>query len=267
MDARVIEENARWTASGKRVLSSPASSLFRSESPQPSSYRLHHGLGTPVSGPLTMSCDMDSSGESIDLVRRAQNGDSEALNYLFERYYDRIRRIIRVRLSSRLRRKYDSLDLVQETFYIAIRRFDRFELRHEASLINWLAKIAQNLILSKGRRGDVRYEQALRDLRSRLESGEIVIPDPEDLPSTIIRKNEEKMILEECLAELPEHYREVILIRHFATPPGAKRAVPWEVVAREIGEPTPDAARMLHSRARTALSRLLRQRIPVLGDQ
>ena len=34
--------------------------------------------------------------KTLDLVRRAQDGDGEALNRLFDRYQDRVRRIVRL---------------------------------------------------------------------------------------------------------------------------------------------------------------------------
>ena len=47
--------------------------------------------------------------ETIDLVRRAQRGDDDALNRLIDRYYDRIQRIVRIRLGPRLRRDLEKL--------------------------------------------------------------------------------------------------------------------------------------------------------------
>ena len=54
--------------------------------------------------------------QSLDLVRSAQNGDGGALNLLFERYYERVRRVVRMRLGNKLRQEMDSGDILQETF-------------------------------------------------------------------------------------------------------------------------------------------------------
>src|SRR5262249_1015540 len=90
----------------------------------------------------------DDITHSLDLVLRAQEGDREALNRLIERYYERVRRIGRLRLGSHLREMVDSGDILQETFITAVRLFDDFEMREEASLINWLARLAERQIIA-----------------------------------------------------------------------------------------------------------------------
>ena len=85
---------------------------------------------------------------SLDLVRRAQGGDDQALNKLVERYYDRVRRIVRLRLGNNLRECVDSADILQNTFIAAVQSFQAFEMREEASLINWLSRLAQHQIIA-----------------------------------------------------------------------------------------------------------------------
>ena len=65
---------------------------------------------------------------SVFLVRQAQDGDLEALGRLFERYYDRVRKIVRARLGRNLRAAVDSVDVMQDTFVAAVQAFDRFEM-------------------------------------------------------------------------------------------------------------------------------------------
>lgn len=50
------------------------------------------------------------------LMRRAREGSPEATQELFERFSDRIRQVIRMRISRRLRREYDSQDFLQSTW-------------------------------------------------------------------------------------------------------------------------------------------------------
>lgn len=203
----------------------------------------------------------DSHSESVDLVRRAQGGDQTAVGALYARYADRVQRIVRCRLSPQMRRKYDSVDFVQETFVIAIERFDHFEVRNESSLINWLAKIAENCIRNRRKKRSSWAEAALESVVAMADSAQAFDPPAQaDLPLEAAAKREEQQALEECIRELPDDKREVIIIRNFARPPGTKREVPWDVVAEEIGAPSADAARMLHARARIELAELLSQR-------
>jgi len=200
---------------------------------------------------------------SLELVTRAQQGDEVALGRLFSRYYDRVERIVRIRLwkEPRLRKVYDPADFVHEAFFIAVKKFRKFEVRHEASLINWLAKIAINCLRTKEVLRDNRVE-SLDRLPSVIRSREVVFEShsSDPLPLQAAVKAEEAEILNECLQELKEEYQEVILLRHYAKPPGTRGEVPWEVVAEEIGAPSPNAARMLHSRALLELSESVRRR-------
>ena len=62
-----------------------------------------------------------------------------------------------------------------------------------------------------------------------------------------------KALLEQCVAELSEEYKELIILREYA---GAS----WDEIARETGRPSPDAARMMHGKAMLELSKLLKER-------
>src|SRR6188508_1792771 len=109
--------------------------------------------------------------ESIELVRRAQRGDRDSLDRLFDRYYARVRGVVRVRLGERLREFLESGDIVQETFAQALASFDRFEVRDEARLLDWLARLAENRIRDAAKvratqKRDPARVQALDDSRS-----------------------------------------------------------------------------------------------------
>ena len=200
----------------------------------------------------------DEVTHSLDLVLKAQEGDAQALNRLFERYYERVRRIVRLRLGAKLRESVESGDILQETFIAAVRSFENFEMREEASLINWLSRLAERQIIAAA---DY-YGAKKRDQRRNVSlSGAIVdtgsvrvplsFPDQTTRPLDWLAATEEQKIVEGCLDQLPEEYRELILLRNYA---GAS----WEAVAEETGRPSAAAARMIHARAMIELGRLLR---------
>ena len=85
---------------------------------------------------------------TLDLLRQAKDGDRAALDRLMQRCYDRVRSIVRVRLSAQLRRRVDGSDILQETFAAAVRDFDRFDIGDNGNIINWLATIAQRQIFA-----------------------------------------------------------------------------------------------------------------------
>lgn len=187
--------------------------------------------------------------DSLELVQRAQDGDLSAHNQLFGRYYERVRRIVRLRLGAGLRSHLESGDILQETFVAAVQAFENFEVRNEASLINWLAKIAEHRIRAAAERmgaekRDRRREVALEHVRSSLDRGELVC-DPVDelpLPDEIAAEAELVGLIEDALAALSDDHREVILLRNYT---GAS----YQTIAELMQRPSPDAARMLHRRA------------------
>lgn len=207
----------------------------------------------------TLAKMSDTLTRSLDLVQQAQAGDREALNRLFSRYYERVRRIVRLRLGRGLREAVESGDILQETFIHAVRSFENFEVREEASLIQWLSRIAERQIIAQhdyfvAKKRDRKKNVPLQGRGDASSDGsfEISFPDDQTRPLERIENAEERGIVEACLDELSEEYRELILLRNYA---GAS----WESVAEETGRPSPAAARMMHARAMVELGRLVRQ--------
>lgn len=209
---------------------------------------------------MTGSAEESDATRSVELVRRAQAGDATALERLYERYYDRVRRIVRVRLGRGLRSHVDSGDILQNTFVESIKGLDRFELREDASLIHWLGRIAENQI-----RAAADYHGAQKRDRAR----EVPLDGPGDsndgadgapelaadgtAPIDRLARAEDVELIESCLDDLRPEYREVILHRDYA---GAS----WAEVADWIDAPSSDAARMLYARAISQLSSLVHRR-------
>jgi RNA polymerase sigma-70 factor (subfamily 1) len=213
---------------------------------------------TPTDDPSLRESPGDEYLDSCELVRRAQGGEDEALNELFGRYYERVRRIVRLRLGRDLRGALDSGDILQETFAASVRALDRFEMRDDSSLIHWLSKIAEHQIKAAADYHGAQKRDRKRAVPFAFEpdgsgaaSGP---PEPEDLaPPPIERmvEAEDARALETVLEELRDDYREVILHRDYE---GAS----WETIATWMGSPSPDAARMLYARAVAELSSRVR---------
>lgn len=204
----------------------------------------------------------DPFSQSIDLVRRAQGGDDQALDDLIGRYYDRVRRIVRLRLGRSLRRFLDSEDILQGTFIGAVRAFDRFEMRDESSLLHWLSKIAEHQIKDAAdyhhaKKRDGRREQSLRVVSPDGGDDDFQIePAGQQLPPIDeLIEGERISAIEEAIPDLREDYREIIVMRDY-------EGMSWATVAELMNSPSPDAARMHYARAITELTRLVRTRTP-----
>ena len=195
---------------------------------------------------------------SLILVKRAKDGDEEALNRLFERYYERVRRVVRVRLGRALREVVDSGDVLQDTFLAAVTAFDRFEMRDEASLIHWLAKLAERQIIATHDYHNAQKRDHNKNLPLVGTPGESTMSefDPsagEPSPPDQVATSEESELVDTCVSELPPEYRDLIILRHYV---GAS----WARVAEETGRPSAAAARMMHGPAMIELAKLLRRR-------
>ncbi len=211
-----------------------------------------------------MGMEEDPQGaldRTVELIRRSQSGDRAAFDALFGRYWERVFAIVRQRMGPGLRRMLDVEDIVQSTFEAAMKGFDRFELRHEAAFIQWLAKLAERQVQTalrhaRAQKRDHRREVAMDARRADgwgssfswdIIAAGIGIPDQ-------IAQRELVAIVEQCLDELPEDWREVILLHDFA---GGS----WDFVAEEMGRKSIEAAQELHRRARIRLSTLLGKRL------
>lgn len=184
------------------------------------------------------------------LVRRSKDGQREALERLFDRYYDRVVRIVRIRTGAKLRRRVGIEDIVQNTLLVAFQNFDRFEWQGSASLIKWLTRFAGRQVLRAdehhraAKRSESREEGAADGRAS--ESARPLSADSRFRVSQSIIRREAVEILDRIVADTdgaaPGDWREVILLRDY-------HGGSWKWVAEEMGRSV-EAVQELHRRAR-----------------
>jgi RNA polymerase sigma-70 factor (ECF subfamily) len=205
--------------------------------------------------------DSEDLTESFELIRRAQAGDHPSLNRLFERYYDRVRRIVRIRLGPALRSRLEVEDILQETFAAAVRDFQGFQVRDEGSFINWLAKLAEHKITEAAdyfgaKKRDWKRETPMTFPSTSSSQDSVQTPSEpaasSDTPIERVSFKEQQERVEACVAGLPPDLREVIVLRDYI-------GLAWEQVAEQTGHPSAAAARMKHARALIELGRRLRE--------
>ena len=191
---------------------------------------------------------------TFELVARAKGGDDDAFNRLFERYYDRVRRSVRVRIGPKLRQHVETSDVLQATFMKAFEIFDRFEMRDEGSLIHWLAKVAEGQIRDLVDHHGRKKRSADRESPAESGSDEEGRTRARDLPDTtrirpdlVASTGETHRKLERALDTLPEELRMLIVLRDF-------EGMSWEDIAEATKRPSADAARMMHGKAKATLT-------------
>ncbi len=169
------------------------------------------------------------------LLQEARAGDAATLGPLLELYRRYLTLLARLQIGPRLQGKVDASDLVQETFLDAHRNFARFRGLDEAALVRWLRQIlAANLadlfrryLGTEGR--DVRLERAIEDAfdRSSVLLGRGLV-GPQSSPSQQAMRREQEVLLADALGQLPDDYREVLVLRHL-------QGLTFPEVARRMG--------------------------------
>ncbi len=212
--------------------------------------------------PLAASLDARSLPDpqvSLDLLAKARGGDEAALNELVARYHDRLRRIVRAKLGSRLRRHMDSVDIVQGTFRTALPRLRELRPDSAAGLLQWLALIALNQIRDESDRWNAAKRDGGREvgLDACDAAGNALVAEPaaaQVTPSIDAWHRELEQMLDEAVRELPQDQHEVVIMRDYC-------GEDWDEIARKLGRKNTHAARQLHQRAWIRLRQVLGPRL------
>jgi len=190
------------------------------------------------------------------LLNDARAGDAATLGRLLEMYRRYLALLARVQIGRRLQGKVDAEDLVQETFLEAHRSFPRFRGTREAEFVRWLRQIlAANLadlmrryLGAQGR--DVRLEREIEDAFDRssvlLDRG--LVADGSS-PSQQAARREQGVLLADALDQLPDDYREVLVLRHL-------EALTFPEVAQRMGRSL-DSVEKLWMRGLVQLRKIL----------
>ena len=175
---------------------------------------------------------------TVDLLTRARDGDREALEKLFERHTDLLRRWASGRLPQWARSAMDTVDLVQETMVGTLRNLDAFEPRGEGALQAYLRQALINRVRSQVRNAGVR--PAVVNLDSDVPD-DITSP----LESAIGQQTLERY--EAGLKALAPDVRTAVVSR-------VELGLSYAEIAELLGKPSADAARMTVARALVALA-------------
>ncbi len=154
----------------------------------------------------------------------------------WERYRKLLHFVLRqTQLDPRLKRRYDSSDLVQETLTKAAAAWRRCRALGEGERVAWLKQILKNVAHDLRDREfadkrDPAREQSIQALAAessvRLEA--LLPDDRQSTPGERLEREEELLRVAEALDELRAAQRDVIILRHTF-------ALPVEAVAARLG--------------------------------
>lgn len=180
----------------------------------------------------------EESSEITEILHRATSGDQDALNELFTRYRDRLKRMIRLRLNRRLIGRLDDSDILQDALLHASKHLHEYLQNPSMSFFLWLRHIAELKLLSVHRQHlGIEKRDANREIS--LHRGGYPAASSASLaaqlmghltsPSQAAVKAEMRIQLQEALNGMDPIDREVLTLRHFEQLTNAETAQVLEI--------------------------------------
>ena len=198
------------------------------------------------------------SEETLELLRRAEAGEKDAINNLMDRHRESLRQMVQMRLDKAIVGRVDASDVVQDVLWEASKRLDDYIQDPAMPFHLWLRQLAKDRMIDMHRRHRGAQRRSV-DRENPLQTapgpdasafdwgGQL--PDGELTPAAAnIRKELEQRFLA-ALSQLDEDDREIILMRHYEHLGNGE-------VATALGI-TPAAAGMRHLRALKKLRAIL----------
>jgi RNA polymerase sigma factor (sigma-70 family) len=178
---------------------------------------------------------------SSNLIRRAQDGDSDALERLLTRYLPRLQRWASGRLPGSARGMADTQDLVQEALIGAVRNLKAFSDQGEGALQAYLRQAVTNRM-----RDEIRRQAA----RPAGLGGVDTVEAPDPSPLVAAMGQETFARYDQALSALYPIEREAVVAR-------LELGCSYAEIAELLEKPTADAARMQVARALAKLAKLM----------
>jgi RNA polymerase sigma-70 factor, ECF subfamily len=150
------------------------------------------------------------SMDDADVVGMFLEGETRAFEELVDRYQGRLVNFIYRTIGDRDRAE----DLTQEAFIRVHRHIARFDRTKKFS--TWVYTIASNLAKNELRnrsRNPMVLFQSLREQQRDEEERPIEFEDPASRPDDLYRKRHLQSLVEQSVARLPAHHREVFVLR------------------------------------------------------
>jgi RNA polymerase sigma-70 factor (ECF subfamily) len=165
-----------------------------------------------------------SPSETIRLTERLRAGDGAALAVLFDRYRDRLLRMVDLRLDARVRSRLDPADVVQDAFLDASKRLDDYLRDSKLPPFLWLRLIVGERLSTLHRhhlgtrmRDAGREVSLYRDALPQASTAALasMLLGRQTSPTQAVQRAERLLRVQEALNSLDPIDREVLALRHF----------------------------------------------------
>ena len=185
------------------------------------------------------------------LLEAARRGANDGLGALLQCYRNYLTLLARTQMGRQLQARVSPSDVVQETMLEALQAFERFRGSTEREFVVWLRQILINNLMRfvethvRTAKRDVRREITMEQWKPAMDGTADGLNQLAAMslssPSAAANRREIGVVVADCLAKLPAHYREVIVLRNL-------RGLSFEEVARDTGR-SAGSVRMLWMRA------------------
>jgi RNA polymerase sigma-70 factor (ECF subfamily) len=166
----------------------------------------------------------DDSSDTLDMLKRARAGDPAALDAIFSRHRERLRRMVEIRLDRRLQARVDASDVVQEAYVDVVGRLDEYLRNPRIPLFLWFRLIVGDRLMkvhrehlgaqmrAAGREVSL-YREALPIASSAALAAQLL--GNHTSPTEAAVRAERMLRLQDALNSLDPMDREILSLRHF----------------------------------------------------
>jgi RNA polymerase sigma-70 factor (ECF subfamily) len=181
-----------------------------------------------------------AKGDELDLASRLRQGDTGALEELYDLYFDRIYSVIFNQVG---RDHSNAEDVTQETWLAAVKSVKRFKGQSEP--YTWLCSIAWHKIRDFQRR---HYRQMVKQ-QSPADQPDVAtlrqMLDTQPLPQELLEREGTQELVHRALFALPGQYQQVLILKYVED-------MPMKEIGYVLGKSTKSVDGLLR-RARVAL--------------
>jgi RNA polymerase sigma-70 factor (ECF subfamily) len=165
-----------------------------------------------------------NSNDTVTLLARARAGDHDALNAIFARHRDRLRRMVEMRLDWRLQARIDASDVIQDAFLDVAGRLDEYLRDPKLPFFLWLRLVVGEQLtnlhrhhlgvqMRDARREVSLYRDALPEASSAALAAQLL--GKQTSPTQAAVRAERMLRMQEAINSLDPIDREIISLRHF----------------------------------------------------
>jgi RNA polymerase sigma-70 factor, ECF subfamily len=176
----------------------------------------------------------DTPSETVQLFERLRAGDRRALADLFQQHRDRLRRMVELRMDSRLQGRIDASDVLQDGFLDLAKRVDNYLSDPGLPVFLWLRLVVSDRLAMIHRR---HLGTKMRDAGQEVSLYRDPLPPASSAalasmllgrltsPSDAAIRAEQILQVQESVNSLDPLDREVVALRHFEQLTRAETAV------------------------------------------